>query len=602
MLNSSIKPGAYTVERLAQMLLMRDEITQKQHDDILLQTDAVTKRLRKGRSPESQKLASSVVTPAQVIAAMHLTRPDERALDEDRIMQTVAEWAGLPYRKIDPLKLDHGLITDTMTRAFARRHVCVPLARGEAGITFSIDNPFDQDLLHQLSQLSAGKVRFVVSAKRDILRIIAEIYGFQKSVRAAEKDIGGGFDIGNLEQLVHLKRVDEIEANDQHIVNAVDYMLHYAYDQRASDIHIEPTRSDGRVRLRIDGVLHEIFRVPKVVHRAMLSRLKTLARMDIAERRRPQDGRIKTQGGDMETELRIASMPVAFGEKLVIRIFDPLKLFLSFEELGFDSKQKGDYDEFLRHRSGMILVTGPTGSGKTTTLYSTLGHISTPDVNVVTIEDPIEMVHDAFNQILVQKKVGLDFPGALRSVLRQDPDVIMVGEIRDGETAQMAVQAALTGHLVFSTVHTNSAAGAITRLRDLGVPGFLLSSVLVGVVAQRLVRMVCDSCGVEAELTPEQANALDIKIPDGAAAQLPVRVGTGCPRCRQTGLFGRLAVYEVLPVNDTIRKLIRSDAPEHEVSSAATADGMISLREAAIRHLAKGRTAFTEVVRVLGET
>ena len=595
-----VTPTGYSVEMLAEALLVAGEISETQRKEIVVTQDGVKKRLVKAIPGDDHRRRVGGITPAEILAAMRLSGLDGRPLDEDRIMKTVASMSGLPYRKIDPLKLDHNLITETMTRAFARRHVCVPLSKGDAGITFAIDNPFDQDLLHQLSQLVGGKVRFVVSAKHDVLRVIAEIYGFRQSVKAAEQDIGGGFDIGNLEQLVKLKRVEDIEANDQHIVNAVEYMLHYAYDQRASDIHMEPAREEARVRLRIDGVLHEIFRVPNIVHRAMVSRLKTLARMDIAEKRRPQDGRIKTQVGNIETELRVSSMPMAFGEKLVVRIFDPVQLFRDFDELGFDNAQTEMFESFLGQRSGMILVTGPTGSGKTTTLYSTLGHISTPDVNIVTIEDPIEMVHDAFNQVLVQKKIDLDFANALRSVLRQDPDIIMVGEIRDTETAQMAVQAALTGHLVFSTVHTNDAAGAITRLKDLGVPSFLLSSVLVGIVAQRLVRLVCEPCAVRSELSPEQAAALDIHVPEGASTHLPVKVGAGCPRCRQTGLYGRIGVYEVLAVDNTIRRLIRGDADSKEIYSSACADGMVTLREAAIRHLAQGRTSFSEVVRVIG--
>ena len=594
--------GGFTVERLAETLRSSGEISDQQHNEVLTTQDAVRKRLLKANRTQSHRPGSLTATPTEIIANMRMTASDGRPLDEDRIQQTVAGLAGMPYRKIDPLKLDHKLVTETMTRAFARRHVCAPLSRGDAGVTFAIDNPFDQDLMHQLSALVGGRVRFVVSAKADILRIITEIYGFRRSVEAAEKDIGGGFDIGNLEQLVRLKKVHEIEANDQHIVNAVEYVLHYAYDQRASDIHMEPGREEAKVRLRIDGVLHEIFRVPKVVHRAMVSRLKTLARMDIAERRRPQDGRIKTQVGDSETELRVASMPVAFGEKLVLRIFDPHKLFMGLAELGFEDEQRAVFTEFLTHRHGMILVTGPTGSGKTTTLYSSLSHVATPDINVVTIEDPIEMVNERFNQVLVQRKIDLDFAQALRAVLRQDPDVVMVGEIRDEETAQMAVQAALTGHLVLSTVHTNNAAAAITRMRDLGVPSFLLSSVLIGVVAQRLVRLVCDQCAETSELSAAQATALDIRVPEGASTKLPVRVGKGCPRCRQTGLYGRLGVYEVLPVDRTIRNLIRTDADANEILSAAKADGMVSMRESAIRHLAQGRTAFAEVVRVLGET
>ncbi len=588
---------------MADALLAGGHITAAQRKEIELQAPAVQQRLEKKRAAAGGARASrqSEVTPPEVLASFRLTATDGRPLDEDRIIQTVAELAGLPYHKIDPLKLDHKLITETMTRAFARRQVCLPISKDDGGVTFAVDNPWDQDLLHQLTGLGGGRVNFVVSIKSDILRIITEIYGFQHSIRAAENDLGTSFDLGNLEQLIKLKRVDELEGNDQHIVNAVEYLLHYAYEQRASDIHMEPRRGVAAVRLRIDGVLHEIFRVPTVVHRAMVSRIKTLARMDIAERRRPQDGRIKTTAGDTETELRVSSMPVAFGEKVVIRIFDPLKLFSKLPDLGFDAEQRRHFESFLSRRHGMILVTGPTGSGKTTTLYSTLHHLASPDVNIVTVEDPIEMVSEAFNQVLVQRKIDLGFANALRSILRQDPDIIMIGEIRDPETAQMAVQAAQTGHLVLSTVHTNDAASAVTRLRDLGVPPFLISSSLVGVVAQRLVRKVCEGCAYETELTSDEAAALDIRIPEGAATRLPVRLGAGCPRCRDTGLFGRVGIYEVLPVTQTIRTLVRDSADAKEIFKAARADGMVALRESAIRQLAEGRTTFAEVMRVLGD-
>jgi general secretion pathway protein E len=591
----------YSVEKLADALLEWGEIDPEQRRQISHRSDQSQGPF--GARGQARSFgASSKETPAESVAHLHLTASDGTPLDEDRVMKTVARLAGLPYEKIDPLKLNHGLITETMTRAFARRHACVPLRKEGRTVTFAIDNPFDQNLLHQLSQLVAGpgSVRFVVSAKRDILRVITEIYGFQTSVKAAERDIVAGVDLGNLEQLVRLKKVDELEANDQHIVNAVEYLLHYAYGQRASDIHLEPGREEARVRLRIDGVLHEIFRVPMVVQRAMASRLKTLARMDIAERRRPQDGRIKTVVGDRQTELRVSSAPMAFGEKLVLRIFDPDRLVRGLDELGMDKDQLAAYQEFLDHRTGMILVTGPTGSGKTTTLYSTLHRLANPEVNIITIEDPIEMVFEELNQVLVQRKIDLDFANALRSILRQDPDIIMVGEIRDPETAQMAAQAALTGHLVFSTLHTNDTASSVTRLRDLGLPPYLVSSVLVGVVAQRLVRLVCDACACEAQLDASQAAALEIPVPPGSKTRLPVRRGAGCPRCRDTGLYARTGVYELFSVTDTTRRLIREDSDAKELFKAARADGMVTLRESAIRHLAEGRTTFEEVMRVLG--
>jgi general secretion pathway protein E len=603
MVTALLAPQDYTVSRLADVLVSGGFLNDEERSKLEEMASASEQRLIKAKASSMYATPGNAsVTPPEVVASMHLTTQDGRSLDEDLLMQSVALLSAMPYKKIDPLKLNHGLITNTMTRPFARRHVCLPLSKSANGtVTFAIDNPFDQDLLHQLSQLVGGKVKFVVSAKSDILRIITEIYGFKRSVEAAERDISAGIDLGNLEQLVRLKKVDELEADDQHIVNAVEYLLHYAYDQRASDIHIEPGREEARVRMRIDGVLHELFRVPLIVHKAMVSRLKTLARMDIAERRKAQDGRIKTAVGHGETELRVSTLPVAFGEKMVLRIFDPGRMFSALDELGFDRKQHEQYIDFLSQRTGLILVTGPTGSGKTTTLYSTLHHLSSPDINIVSIEDPIEMVSESFNQVAVHKRIGLDFAQGLRSILRQDPDIIMVGEIRDTETAQMAVQAALTGHLVLSTVHTNNAAGAVTRLRDLDVPEYLISSTLIGIVAQRLLRKVCDHCSTEANLTAAQASALAIDIPPGTEPELPVRYGSGCPHCRETGLYGRVGIFETLEVNHSIRELIRNNADTKTLYRAAQSDGMITLREAAIALLAAGKTSFNEVVRVLGD-
>ena len=598
-----LTPSDYTVKRLAERLLADSEISEPQLSEILTTATSFEQRLIKKKAAGTSGLGRGLpsVTPAEIIAAMRLLTPEGFVLDEDRVTRSVAKLADLSHMKIDPLKLDHSLVTETMTRVFARRHACLPISKQKKQITFAIDNPFDQELLHDLEQLVPGRVKFVVASRRDILRFITEIYGFRHSVQAAEKYISAGADLGNLEQLVRLKNVDELEADDAHIVNAVEYLLHYSYNQRASDIHMEPKRNRSRMRLRIDGILHDIFQVPIVVHKAMVSRLKTLARMDIAERRRPQDGRIKTAIGDVETELRVSTVPVAFGEKLVMRIFDPGQLFNDIDNLGFEDNQFDIFQNLLAHRSGMILVTGPTGSGKTTSLYSTLNHLASPEVNIVTVEDPVEMIYESFNQVQVQRKINIDFPTALRSILRQDPDIIMIGEIRDSETALMAAQAALTGHLVFSTLHTNDSASAVTRLMDLGVPPFLISSTLLGVLAQRLTRLVCTSCATSASLSPAQAAALEIEIPVGSETQLPVQQGMGCPRCRDTGLRGRTGVYEVMPISPAIRELIRSGGDAREISKVARTDGMISLREAAIRKLAIGLTSFNEVVRVVGE-
>jgi general secretion pathway protein E len=443
------------------------------------------------------------------------------------------------------------------------------------------------------------KVSRVVAPKSDIIKIITEFYGFRSSVTAAAREMSSEVDLGNLEQFVKMKSVTEIEATDKHIVNAVEYLLRYAFDQRASDIHIEPKRDASEVRLRIDGMLHTVHRTPKAVHPAFVSRIKMLSRMDIAEKRRPQDGRIKTEYKNREVELRVSTMPTAFGEKLVLRIFDPDILLQDLEEIGFAPREYELFRSFIARPHGIVLVTGPTGSGKTTTLYSALKTVATPDVNVITIEDPVEMVHDQFNQVGVQPAIGVTFGSTLRTVLRQDPDIIMVGEIRDLETAENAVQAALTGHLVFSTLHTNDAPASITRLLDLGMPPYLIASTIIGVMAQRLVRKICRHCEKSYELLPEEAQA--VGLPWSRDHRIAVKYGEGCPQCRGTGYQGRTGIFEIMEMNDTIKAILRDKGDADLIRKAAVAEGMTVLREAAVRKMLGGETTFDEVIRVTGE-
>jgi general secretion pathway protein E len=593
----------YTVEFLADLLLRKEHISERQRDDVVRNEPAIRKRLlRKKATSMHARQVRHEVSPAEVIAAVGFNTTSGLPLTEDRIMQPLAEHSGLDYFKLDPLKLNERLITETMSRPFARRHVCLPVEKGEGGlVTFAIDNPFDLELQESLRTLVPGGYELRLASKTDILRIITDVYGFRKAVVAAEAKIVDGVEIGNLEQLVQLSLVEDLEATDQHVVSAVEFLLRYAFEQRASDIHLEPKREEAHVRLRIDGVLHTVYRMPMVVHRAMVSRLKTLARMDIAERRRPQDGRIKTSSGDgRETELRVSAVPIAFGEKIVMRIFDPNTMKLDLEALGFFESELHLWQDFISRTHGLVLLTGPTGSGKTTTLYSTLRLVSSPSVNVTTIEDPIEMIDDAFNQILVQKRIDVTFANSLRSVLRQDPDVIMVGEIRDAETAEMAVQAALTGHLVFSTLHTNDAPSAIVRLGDLGVPPFLISSTLIGVMAQRLVRKICEYCKKPTALSRDEAALLGLSVADGDR-ELPVFYGEGCNHCRGTGFYGRAGVFEVMPVDARLKKLIAEGVTGDELRAEAVANGMVSLRDAGIRKLALGVSSFDEIVRILGD-
>jgi general secretion pathway protein E len=409
--------------------------------------------------------------------------------------------------------------------------------------------------------------------------------------------------IGNFEQLVEMgKTKGQFDANDQHIVHVVDWLWQYAFDQRASDIHMEPRRDFAEVRFRIDGLLHPVYQIPAAVAAAMTSRIKILGRMDVVEKRRPQDGRIKTRTTDgLEIELRLSTLPTAFGEKLVMRIFDPEVIVKDFSELGFSEDDKTRWKHMTDQPNGIILVTGPTGSGKTTTLYSTLKTLATPEVNVCTIEDPIEMIEPAFNQMQVQPTIELGFAQGVRALMRQDPDIIMVGEIRDLETADMAVQAALTGHLVLSTLHTNDAASAITRLLDLGVPPYLLNSTILGVMAQRLVRTLCRHCKEKVPYGADREGETgwdEFVAPWKAKRPEHVYRPVGCLECRNTGYLGRVGLYEILLLSPAIRKLINAEADVAKIREHAYKEGMKPLRISGALKVAMGLTTLDEVLKV----
>ncbi|MGF1509569.1 MAG: GspE/PulE family protein [Myxococcota bacterium] len=550
--------------------------------------------LKQGRQKE--------VFPTELIVAAEIAHPQaqDRLIDEDVLAQLLAQASGVAYKKIDPLELDMKLITRVLPKGFARRHLMLPLEHREGVLTLAIADPYDTAAVEEFSRATGQRVRSVVSAKRDIVNVISQVYGFRQAVTGAAVDAKGP-NLGNLEQLTRVRSSEEIDPSDQNIVAAVEYLLNSAFDNRASDIHIEPKREVSRLRLRIDGILHDVGEIPAGVHPAFIARIKILARMDIAEKRRPQDGRIKTQRGEREIELRVSSLPVAFGEKIVVRIFDPQVLLADVKDLGFSTRERDIYERWIVRPHGLILVTGPTGSGKTTTLYSTLKLLARPGTNIVTVEDPIEMVFEPLNQVAVQPKIDVTFARALRTILRQDPDIVMVGEIRDKETAQMTVQAALTGHLVFSTLHTNDTASSISRLLDLGVEPFLLGSVLHGVLAQRLVRKVCHDCAKDQYLSEDQIVSLGIPMEPGEERKLPVKRGEGCVRCRYTGLFGRTGVFEMLDVSTKIRKMVAASVDAKEISKAAQLDGMTTLRQAAIRKLAQGITTYEEVFRVTSD-
>jgi general secretion pathway protein E len=591
------KSREITVAYLGELLHGAGFIDDKQRAEV----EKVDRDLRAAHARNAKARTDDETSPFKALAAMNLTDASGTGtrIDDFLLARLIAEDARLHFFKIDPLKLDMEMIESKISRPFARKHRMIPVSVKDGKLIVSVVNPFDTDAINSYRELTRQDFEVVVSAESDVMSVINEQYGFRASVTKAGRDLARGtIDLSNLEQFVKLKSGAEIEASDQHIVNAVDFLLQHAYESRASDIHIEPKRENAMIRFRIDGVLHEIQRVPRLVNLAITSRLKTMCRMDIAEKRRPQDGRIKTEHEGKEIELRVSTLPTAFGEKMVMRIFDPDVLLRELSGLGFYDDEMSTFADWIKRPHGIILVTGPTGSGKTVTLYSALKSLASPEINITTIEDPIEMVHDDFNQTAVQNKIGITFASALRTILRQDPDIIMVGEIRDGETAQNAVQAALTGHLVFSTLHTNDSATSVTRLVDLGIEKFLISSTLIGAMAQRLVRKICEDCKRNRPLTVEEASMLNLQAPAGK--RIIVKEGAGCIRCRNTGYFGRTGIFEILSIDNAIRDLIDRGEDFLKIKDTAMKRGMRTLRQSALRKLAEGITSFEEVVRVTG--
>ena len=579
---------------IADILVRQGYVSREGGEKIRHEAGLLPSRLRSASAYEQRAVAYDLVT------GLHLPNIKDSggSLGEVEIAQAIAADAGLIHIRIDTLSLNADLIESKMSRPFARRHRMIPLAMNDGKLKVACANPYDLEGVDAFRRIAGRELELVVASEPDILKAITEFYGLRHSVKRAERDLQAGIDLGNLEQLVRMKSESEIESSDQHVVNAVEFMLQHAFESRASDIHIEPKRDDSLIRFRIDGVLHDIQKMPKIVHAAVTSRIKTMSRLDIAEKRRPQDGRFKASRKQRDVELRVSTLPVAFGEKLVLRIFDPEVFMQELTSLGFYADEMEMFNDFITRPHGIILVTGPTGSGKTTTLYSSLKTIATRELNVTTIEDPIEMVYEDFNQTAVQSKVGITFSAALRHILRQDPDVIMVGEIRDAETAQYGIQAALTGHLVFSTLHTNDASSSIGRLVDLGIERFLISSTLVGAMAQRLLRKICPHCVTERHLTAEEVATLRLSVPTGK--RIKVKEGEGCFECRGTGYLGRTGIFEILPMDESIKALVIKGSDSPEIKREAVKNGMRTLRQSALRKLAEGITTFEEVVRVTG--
>ena len=570
---------------IADMLLADEFITPEQHENLKL----------KAKFRDTGQLHPLALIADQTLKS---AQPPHKLLNQDVLTEWLAEKANMPYFRVDPLKIDVAKVSAVMSYAYAERNKLLPVEVSDSYVVIATAEPFLRSWMSELSHVLRKEIRLVMTSPTDIGRYLVEFYTVSRSVVGAASDepsAMGGF--GNLEQMLELGKSGKLDANDQHVVNIVDWLLQYAFDQRASDIHIEPRREQGNIRFRIDGILHQVYELPAAVMGAVISRLKILGRMDLAEKRRPLDGRLKTKSPDgSEVELRLSTMPTAFGEKMVMRIFDPDVLVKNFAELGFSDKESSLWKNMISQPNGIILVTGPTGSGKTTTLYSTLKHLAKPENNVCTIEDPIEMVVPEFNQMQVQSNIDLGFADGVKALLRQDPDIIMVGEIRDLETAEMAIQAALTGHLVISSLHTNDAASAITRLLDIGVPHYMISATLLGVVAQRLARTLCPHCKAPVKADTETWAALSrpwkSKVPDKIMG--PV----GCLECRQTGFAGRVGIYEMLTMSGKIRRMIQPDTDLVAVRNQAYQEGMRPLRINGIQKVMNGVTSLDEIFRV----
>jgi general secretion pathway protein E len=562
-----------------------------------LQQDGVISLQEAKRTVDRCSKAESAQHPLIRLASVAMTRASNgKPLDIEALTQFLALKADKEYFRIDPLKVDVGKVAETMSATYAERHGILPVQVLPSTVVIATSQPFITDWVDEVERQAKRSVRIVIASPGDIHKFTAEFFSLAKSVRNATK-AGGNSGGASFEQLVELGKTNkQLDANDQGVVQVVDWLWQYAFDQRASDIHLEPRREQGVIRFRIDGVLHAVYQVPLGVMNAMVARIKLLGRMDVVEKRRPLDGRIKTKNprGD-EVEMRLSTLPTAFGEKMVMRIFDPDNAVKDLEGLGFSDHDATRWEELVKRPYGIVLVTGPTGSGKTTTLYSTLKRLATEEVNVSTVEDPIEMIEPAFNQTQVQHQLDFGFAEGLRALMRQDPDILMIGEIRDLETAEMAVQAALTGHLVFSTLHTNDAPSAVARLMELGIPPYLINATLLGVLAQRLIRTLCQHCKQPAgDTSPEKINELikPWKINAGYKPYKPV----GCVDCRMTGYMGRMGVYELLTITESFKALVNKEADMHATRRQGITDGMRPLRLAAALRVADGMTTMEEVL------
>jgi len=565
-------------------------------DQLISDSEEEAIRLYSARWENRGKSLVEIICDFQAEKNSRLTRK----FTKEKLNEWLASRVSLPFFYIDPLKIDVAAVTSMCTQPYAERFNILPVKVEGNVVTVAVSEPFIREWEKDLKHIHNKEFKRVLSNAKDIKRYISELYDFSKSVNSASKRaIENNGQLNNLEQLVELGKKSDLEVNNQHIVNLVNWLLQYAFEQRASDIHLEPRRDQSNVRFRIDGVMHQVYQIPTPVMGAVISRIKILGRMDIAEKRRPQDGRLKTLHDKLEIELRLSTMPTAFGEKVVMRIFDPEVLLKDFTALGFHKREQQMWTEMTHQAHGIILVTGPTGSGKTTTLYSTLKHLATPEINLCTVEDPIELIEPSFNQMQVENKIDLDFAAGIRTLMRQDPDIIMVGEIRDLETAEMAIQASLTGHLVLSTLHTNNAPSAITRMLELGVKPYLIKLTLLGVMAQRLIRTLCPHCKSQHSISDQQWQ--DLVQPFNIKKPAVIYQATGCAECRNTGYMGRVGIYELFKNTSPIQKQITEHCDANDITKLAIKDGMKTLRLSGVEKVIEGITSVEEVIRVAPE-
>jgi len=590
---AAVKPTPARADRKLQLR----EVLEWLVEDRIIEQDAATKVINEARLG-----GSGTKHPFVVIGEARLRTRTGVTMNAEMLTEWLANRMKLRYYHIDPLKIDLKGVTGVMSADYAQRRSILPVEVNGKDVTIATSEPFVTAWERELSEMLKLNITRVFANPVDIERYQGEFFNLARSMKRAEAaGVPATSGITNFEQLVELGKAGrQLDANDHHIVHLVDWLWQYAFDQRASDIHLEPRREMGILRFRIDGVLHEVYQFPFSVLVAMTSRIKLLARMDVVEKRRPQDGRVKTRMPDgEEIELRLSTLPTAFGEKLVMRIFDPQVLQKDFKDLGFSQEEHEVWQRLIGEPGGIVLVTGPTGSGKTTTLYTTLKQLATPEVNVCTIEDPIEMVDARLNQLQVQPDLDLTFAAGVRALMRQDPDIIMVGEIRDIETADMAIQASLTGHLVLSTLHTNDSPSSITRLLDLGVPAYLLNATITGIMAQRLVRTLCPHCKEKQPFNREEDHRLWHSVCAPFKANPPETISrpVGCVECRNTGYMGRVGLYEILQLTRDVKQHVRDEIDVAALTQAGYRNGMRPLRLAGAIKVALGLTTFEEVLK-----